>query len=294
MPASWETRQSAAPMRTLTQRGALVTSLAAAAGTIASGPTQAEVATHPLRLVSESAQATDIGLAACGVHDLEVAPDEWSPGCAGASPIYRNLQWLNWNAGTTTATGVALLNTCDPDCVSGDILEYPVTLTAADARPCGSRPSSRQYRRLTASVLYPIDNPFGVAPGAHETTWRPNAAACTVLVPVFEQGVGVTLAKRPLHLDAKRNVAPGSITGLDGWTVKWRSFGGRIARGRGTYFWNSPDHTRVRRYASRITLRRVRPCGTLYRYTRIRGTFINRRPPGMPRTVRMKTYAPDC
>lgn len=120
------------------------------------------------------------------------------------------------------------------------------------------------------------------------------AASPEARLPVFEQGTGVVLAERPSHVDARRNVRPGSISGLDGWSVRWRRWGGRRATGRARYYWNSPDGSDVRTYPSRLSLERRRTCGRFMVYTRIRGTFTGETPPGMRRTVKLKAYPYPC
>lgn len=113
-------------------------------------------------------------------------------------------------------------------------------------------------------------------------------------LPTFEQGSGVILSLRPAHIDARRNVRPGSISGLDGWQVRWRSWGGDVAVATGTYFWNSPDGSSIRRYPARVRVDQRRACGTYRIYDRIRGTFTGARPPGMPRTVTLRAYPYPC
>lgn len=115
-------------------------------------------------------------------------------------------------------------------------------------------------------------------------------------LPVFEQGSGVVLAARPPVVDAKRNVRPGSISGLDTWgRITWRAWGGQRAAGTGIYFWQKTDGSGFREYPSRLTLYRQRRCGAFRIYTRIRGTFTGARPPGMPRRVVVRAYPyNDC
>ena len=130
--------------------------------------------------------------------------------------------------------------------------------------------------------------------GAHSAGVQASTAS-PVQVATFEQGVGVVLSVRPTGLDARRNIRPGSISGLDRWSVdRWLSWRTKRAYATATYWWNTPDGRNVRGFRSRLILDRVKNCGPHRIYTRITGRFLGSRSPGMPTVLRYRTYKVNC
>ena len=130
--------------------------------------------------------------------------------------------------------------------------------------------------------------------GAHSAGAQASTSS-PVRVATFEQGVGVALRVRPTRLDARRNIRPGSLSGLDGWSVdRWASWRSKRAYATAIYGWNTPDGRNVRRFRSRLILDRVKNCGPHRIYTRITGRFLGSRPPGMPTVLRYRTYKVNC
>ena len=226
-------------------------------------------------------------LAQCSFGEGTEAPSAWSSGCLGGSANFDSLSWSGWGAEGAVGNGQARPNDCEPDCARGTIYSYPVRMVAKGLRPCVAEPGNSQYTSLETVINFPAGNPFGEAAGPHASTWRVDAANCTAEVPIFEQGVGVVLDRRPRYLEARRNIRPGSISGRDVWVIhKWLSFGGPRAVGKATYWWHTPDGSSFRHYRVRLVLDRLASCGSLHIYTRISGSFLRRRPPRMNRIVR--------
>lgn len=114
-------------------------------------------------------------------------------------------------------------------------------------------------------------------------------------VPVPVQGEGVVLQAHPQFLLANRNVKPPSFSGYDGIGVRrWEHWGGRRSVASGTYYWNSPGHTRLRRFAVRVELIRPRACGKYRVYRRIRVRFRRESPPHMSRSIGFRTLRYAC
>ena len=78
-------------------------------------------------------------------------PESLSLACADNNYTLNDLRWSDWGAPSATATGVANINNCDPDCAQGTREQFPVTVTAQERRSCGY--NLDVYTRLT--VAYP-------------------------------------------------------------------------------------------------------------------------------------------
>jgi hypothetical protein len=225
-------------------------------------------------------------IAQCSTGTGSVAPTTWSSGCLAGSANFDNLTWSNWGVEGASATGTALVTDCDPNCLGGNHAEYPARLTALRIHTCKAEPGNSQYLELKTEVEYPPGNGLGQAPGWQTSTWKVEAANCTALIAVPEQGVGVILERRPKVLDASRNVNFPAFSGRDTWVIsKWLRFGGPRAVAKATYWWHTPDGSNFGHYKSRVVLSRLGSCGQLHIYTRITGHFVGRKPPGMPRTI---------
>jgi hypothetical protein len=112
------------------------------------------------------AQAPEVTLPS-ECHDQEVAPVSVVITCADTGFIAQDLLWTNWGADRATATGIASVKTCDPDCATGGREEYPVTLVAEQLRACDD--GEPQY----TGVIYrfPAESPYPPgSPGAENPT----------------------------------------------------------------------------------------------------------------------------
>jgi hypothetical protein len=222
----------------------------------------------------------------CSSGTGTVAPTTWSSGCLAGSANFDDLTWSGWGAEGATATGTTIVTDCDPNCLDGRHAEYPARLTALRLRPCKAEPGNSQYLELKTEVEFPPGNGLGQPPGWQASTWKVEAANCTALIAVPEQGVGVILERRPKVLEASRNVNFPAFSGSDTWVIsKWLRFGGPRAVAKATYWWHTPDGSSFRHYKSRVVLSHLASCGQLHIYTRITGHFIGRKPPGIPRTI---------
>jgi hypothetical protein len=246
-------------------------------------------------LTSQASAQPQSGLAACSRLQIDVEPQLWSPGCTSGYG-YQDLHWEGWGSGSAKASGSATLNDCRPTCAEGTSYVYPANLVASGLASCPTQPGRyRQYTRVVASVLYPVNNSLGETAGWHSSTFPVDASDCNASLPVFEQGVGIVLEGEPERIDARRNIYPGSISGLDVWVVhSWRRWSHRRAVGHATYWWHTPDGSDFRHYRSRLILSGLRRCGTTYVYSRIRGIFVGAQPPGLGSSIAEKAYRTEC
>jgi hypothetical protein len=233
------------------------------------------------------------GLAACSVMTLKVMPGFWSPGCTSGYG-YLHLSWKGWGTKDALANGQVTLDDCNPSCAEGTTSVFPARLLAFHPKPCPPQPGIRQYMRVRASTLLPAGTTFGEAGWQHRT-FMLNSSNCQVSLPVFEQGTGIVLEREPRSVDARRNIYPGSISGLDRWAVgRWRHWDHQRATGAATYWWHTPDGSNFRRFPSRLMLSGMRRCGGTYIYTRIRGVFLGAHPPHMGNVVSLRAYRAEC
>jgi hypothetical protein len=102
-------------------------------------------------------------------YDQAVAPSSVVITCGDAGVIAEMLVWSAWGSAQAQATGVMSVNTCDPDCASGNREEYAVELTADRLRDCEY--GEPQYTRVSWS--FPAETPFPPgSPGAENPTAR--------------------------------------------------------------------------------------------------------------------------
>jgi hypothetical protein len=78
--------------------------------------------------------------------------------CADSGIVAHDLRWSGWGKPVATATGTAVVNTCEyTDCHTGSYRSYPVVVVLSRLSACaGGRPG---YRRL--QYLFVGAQPFG-------------------------------------------------------------------------------------------------------------------------------------
>ena len=88
-----------------------------------------------------------------------VAPKTWTLACADGNFWLSGLQWKDWGAARTTASGVAHANDCTPNCAAGHFHTHAAVVTLTGTRVCAGR---RQYAKLAVSY-----------PGGKSAVFRP-------------------------------------------------------------------------------------------------------------------------
>ena len=93
-----------------------------------------------------------------------VKPQEVLLTCGNQGIYASDLTWSDWGQAQATADGIASVLRCDPSCVEGKRIEYPVRLIADRIRDCSGK---NQYTRV--GYEFREDSPFpGDAPGSRE------------------------------------------------------------------------------------------------------------------------------
>lgn len=85
--------------------------------------------------------------------------------CADNGGYADGLSWTDWGGPSAHATGTLHLKTCDPNCASGPILEYPVEITLYNIQrsSCGAV-DGRFYKNVRLSFPAEQPNFFGNPP----------------------------------------------------------------------------------------------------------------------------------
>jgi hypothetical protein len=71
--------------------------------------------------------------------------------CGDGNTVLQSLRWSSFGGPTAVARGKFEINTCTPDCASGKMVDYRVSLRATDPRTC--RGSLRVYRKVTLAFI---------------------------------------------------------------------------------------------------------------------------------------------
>lgn len=71
-------------------------------------------------------------LVECTKTNLTQEPVTFTLTCADGNEQLQDLKWSSWGQPTATATGSVSSNTCEPNCATGKVQKYDVTVTAKD------------------------------------------------------------------------------------------------------------------------------------------------------------------
>jgi hypothetical protein len=77
--------------------------------------------------------------------------------CADAGFVVNGIKYSSYTAKAAAGTGTAVVNTCDPSCVAGKSIKYPVKIALARVTQCGD---SFQFRRVTVSFTKAVPKGF--------------------------------------------------------------------------------------------------------------------------------------
>jgi len=159
-------------------------------------------------------------------------PSGYTLGC-GMGYQLSQLKWSNWGATATTATGIARVNNCTPDCGGGTFHNYPVSITLTRIGKCKQGP--RLYEHFNMVFLkgkYPgITESYSCPPTQEQ---REQEAAAKHLAIKLIEGKGVAVDHRYIFTTrSTRDPAWIKITGetvgypeAHGWTVYLKSVKG--------------------------------------------------------------------
>jgi hypothetical protein len=67
--------------------------------------------------------------------------------CGDGNTVLSGLSWSTFGGTSASASGTFKMNTCEPNCASGKVVSYPVSVKATSPRSCKS--GLRVYNKLT-------------------------------------------------------------------------------------------------------------------------------------------------
>ena len=66
----------------------------------------------------------------------QIKPKQIVLACADANAVVLHVKWSSFGAAKAAGTGTYSVNDCKPNCAAGTFKDYPVKLTASDAKHC--------------------------------------------------------------------------------------------------------------------------------------------------------------
>ncbi|MFJ1808062.1 MULTISPECIES: hypothetical protein [unclassified Streptomyces] len=128
--------------------------LCAALGlTAAVGSASAAPATSPPAARTAAVrQATAPVLVDCFWHP-QVRPGDFVLACGDGNSRLVSLHWDRWGPGSARATGVNVVNDCDPYCAAGHFHPYAVVVKLDRPQPWKKHPQVQHYSRITLTYL---------------------------------------------------------------------------------------------------------------------------------------------
>jgi hypothetical protein len=67
--------------------------------------------------------------------------------CGDGNTVLSGLSWSTFGGTTASASGTFKMNTCEPNCASGKVVSYPVSVKATSPRSC--KAGLRVYNKVT-------------------------------------------------------------------------------------------------------------------------------------------------
>jgi len=94
-------------------------------------------------------------MAASGASNLKITncikatskPRSVTLTCGDGNTVLAGLSWSSFGGASASAKGTFKMNTCEPNCASGKVVSYPVSVTATGARSC--KAGLRVYNKVT-------------------------------------------------------------------------------------------------------------------------------------------------
>jgi hypothetical protein len=125
--------------------------LTAAVGTASAAP-----AASPATDRSTARPSAPPVLVDCLWHP-KVRPSAFILACGDGNSRLASLKWDHWNARSAKATGVNVVNDCEPYCAAGTFHSYPVVVRLDKAQPWKKDPRTQRYDRIV--LEYPAQRP---------------------------------------------------------------------------------------------------------------------------------------
>ncbi len=133
-------------MNTRIVTAALALAAAGATGTAVAAPSASDAARGPVTHIQDCA------------GEPQHRPREITLACADGNLSLTRLRWRNWGSSQAIATGVGIVNMCEPTCVAGKWRGFRVTVVAHRIR---NLEATARYQRLL--VIAPARRPQGIA-----------------------------------------------------------------------------------------------------------------------------------
>ncbi|MFF1442057.1 hypothetical protein [Streptomyces sp. NPDC058295] len=141
--------------RTAVMLGAAL-GLTAAVGSASAVPTAAP----PTARAAAVRQAKPPVLVDCLWH-AKVRPGDFILACGDGNSRLVSLHWDSWGSKSARATGVNVVNDCDPYCAAGAFHPYAVVVKLDRPQPWKKNPQVRHYSRMTLTYLGDRPEQFG-------------------------------------------------------------------------------------------------------------------------------------
>ncbi|MDR6974061.1 hypothetical protein J2X68_000739 [Streptomyces sp. 3330] len=130
--------------------------LTAAVGSASAVP----AASTPTARTAAVRQATAPVLVDCLWH-AKVRPGDFILACGDGNSRLVSLHWDSWGAKSARATGVNVVNDCDPYCAAGAFHPYAVVVKLDRPQPWKKNPRVQHYSRITLTYLGDRPEQFG-------------------------------------------------------------------------------------------------------------------------------------
>ncbi|MFF4957630.1 hypothetical protein [Streptomyces sp. NPDC001222] len=89
----------------------------------------------------------------------QVRPADFMLACGDGNSRLSSLHWSHWDPGSATASGINVVNDCNPYCAAGTFHSYPVVVRLDRPEPWKKDPQLRHYTQL--SLVYTAGRPDG-------------------------------------------------------------------------------------------------------------------------------------
>ncbi|MER5200130.1 hypothetical protein ACWD3J_42045 [Streptomyces sp. NPDC002755] len=105
-------------------------------------------------------QASPPVLVDCLWH-AKVRPGDFILACGDGNSRLVSLHWDSWGSNSARATGVNVVNDCDPYCAAGAFHPYAVVVKLDRPQPWKKNPQVQHYSRITLTYLGDRPEQFG-------------------------------------------------------------------------------------------------------------------------------------
>lgn len=133
------------------------TALATALAPASASASSASPALPPSAQSSPAQSSSSAAQSSSGVIVLDcfakphVRPDSYLIACGDGNNGLVSLHWTHWGASSAVASGLDMVNDCQPYCAAGKFHSFPVTVRLDRVQPWPGHPQQRHYTELHVS-----------------------------------------------------------------------------------------------------------------------------------------------